>query len=54
VTTAVFVQLELNGLARLGTNPGDVLRRSVSGYSTANDPALRPAGDRAANYFPNF
>ena len=54
VTTAVFVQLELNGLARLGTNPGDVLRRSVSGYSTANDPALRPAGERAANYFPNF
>ena len=54
VTTAVFVQLELNGLARLGTNPGDVLRRSVSGYSTANDPALRPAGDRAANYFPKF
>jgi LPS-assembly protein len=54
VSTSVFVQLELNGLARLGTNPGDVLRRSVSGYSTANDPALRPAGSKAADYFPNF
>ncbi len=54
VTTAVFFQLELNGLARLGTNPGDVLRRSVPGYSTANDPALRPAGDRASNLFPSF
>ncbi len=54
VTTAVFVQLELNGLARLGTNPGDVLRRSVPGYSTANDPALRPLGSKAANYFPEF
>jgi LPS-assembly protein len=54
VTTAVFVQLELNGLARLGTNPSDVLRRSVPGYSTANDPALRAVGGRAANYFPEF
>ena len=54
VTTAVFVQLELNGLARLGTNPGDVLRRSVPGYSTANDPALRAIGGRATNYFPEF
>ena len=54
VTTAVFVQLELNGLARLGTNPGDVLRRSVPGYSTANDPALRATGGRATNYFPEF
>jgi LPS-assembly protein len=53
-STSVFVQLELNGLARLGTNPGDVLRRSVPGYSTANDPALRPIGERPPNYFPNF
>ncbi len=54
VSTSVFVQLELNGLARLGTNPGDVLRRSVPGYSTPNDPALRPVGDKAANFFPEF
>jgi LPS-assembly protein len=54
VSTSVFVQLELNGLARIGTNPGDVLRRSVPGYSTANDPAARPVGDRAANFFPEF
>jgi LPS-assembly protein len=54
VSNSVFVQLELNGLARLGTNPGDVLRRSVPGYSTANDPASRPIGDKPANFFPNF
>jgi LPS-assembly protein len=54
VSTSVFVQLELNGLARLGTNPADLLRRSVPGYSTANDPALRPIGDRAGTYFPEF
>ncbi|MEP6942115.1 MAG: LPS-assembly protein LptD [Betaproteobacteria bacterium] len=54
VSNSVFVQLELNGLARLGTNPGDLLRRSVPGYSTANDPALRPMGDKAANFFPEF
>jgi len=53
-STSVFVQLELNGLARLGTNPGDVLRRSVPGYSTANDPAARPIGDKPANFFPEF
>ena len=53
-STSVFVQLELNGLARLGTNPGDVLRRSVPGYSTANDPSARPIGDKPANFFPEF
>jgi len=54
VSNSVFVQLELNGLARLGTNPGDVLRRSVPGYTTATDPAARPVGDRAADFFPSF
>jgi LPS-assembly protein len=31
-TTSVFVQLELNGLARVGTSPLELLRRSVPGY----------------------
>ncbi len=39
-TNSVFVQLELNGLARVGTSPLDLLRRSVPGYTRTNDPSL--------------
>ncbi len=38
-STAFFLQLELNGLGRIGSSPLDVLHRSVPGYSTANDPS---------------
>ena len=41
-TNSVYVQLELNGLARLGTNPLDLLRRSVPGYQKTNDPTVSP------------
>jgi LPS-assembly protein len=41
-STSIYVQLELNGLARIGTNPLDLLRRSVPGYQRANDPTLSP------------
>jgi len=41
-TTAIYLQLELNGVARLGTNPLDLLRRSVPGYQRTNDPTLAP------------
>ena len=51
---SVFVQFELNGLARLGTNPIDVLKRSVPGYLTGNEPSMRPAGVAATDYFPEF
>ena len=53
-STSVFVQFELNGLARLGTNPIDVLKRSEPGYLTVNDPSLRPAGAVPSDYFPGF
>ncbi len=36
---SVFVQLEFNGLARVGTSPLDLLRRSVPGYLRSNDPS---------------
>jgi LPS-assembly protein len=36
-TNAVFLQLELNGLSRIGTNPLDALRRNIPGYSKTND-----------------
>ena len=35
-TQAVFMQLELNGFSRIGSNPLDVLRRSIPGYSQPN------------------
>jgi LPS-assembly protein len=41
-TTAIYLQVELNGLARFGTNPLDLLRRSVPGYQRTNDPTLSP------------
>ncbi len=40
-SSSVFVQLELNGLARVGTSPLELLRRSVPGYVPTNDPTLR-------------
>ena len=43
-TTAVYLQLELTGLARIGTNPLDLLRRSVPGFLRSNDPARRARG----------
>jgi len=52
VSSSVFVQFELNGLARLGTNPIDVLRRSVPGYQTVNEPTVPAA--TGAEYFPRF
>ena len=52
-TTSVFVQLELNGLARVGTSPLELLRRSVPGYVPTNDPSLRER-DRRFEALPEF
>jgi len=41
-STSVYLQLELNGLARVGTSPLELLRRSVPGYQRTNDPTLSP------------
>jgi LPS-assembly protein len=35
-TTSFFLQLELNGLSRIGLNPLDTLRRNIGGYSKLN------------------
>ena len=37
-TSALFFQLELNGLTRLGSNPLDALRTSIQGYQMVNQP----------------
>jgi len=52
--SSIFIQFELNGLARFGTNPLELLRRSVPGYLKINDPTLRPTGAGPADYFPQF
>ncbi len=41
-TTALFFQLELNGLGRIGANPLDMLRRSIPGYGVINQPTADP------------
>ncbi len=52
-TNSVFVQLELNGLARVGTSPLELLRRTVPGYLRTNDPALQQR-DRSYDPLPEF
>lgn len=51
--TSFFVQLELNGLARVGTSPLDLLRRSIPGYVPVNDPLMMQR-DRTSDPLPEF
>ena len=41
-TRAFFVQIEFSGLASLGSNPINMLRRSVPGYGKISDPGSSP------------
>ncbi len=52
-TRSVFVQLELNGLARVGTSPLELLQRTVPGYLRTNDPAIQQR-DRSYDPLPEF
>jgi LPS-assembly protein len=45
-TTALFFQLELNGLGKVGPDPFDVLRRAIPGYRLPTDRQVLPS-----NYF---
>ena len=49
-SNAVFLQFELTGLSRLGSNPFEVLRQSIGGYTR---PPLRPTGT-AQEYYPGM
>jgi len=42
-TSAFFIQLELNGLARIGTDPFDILRRNIPGYQLPFDRPQLPS-----------
>ena len=46
VSTSFFLQLELNGVSRIGSNPLDVVRRNIGGYTP-----LDPRTPRADEYF---
>jgi LPS-assembly protein len=48
-TSAVFVQFELGGLSRLGSNPLAILRQNIGGYERA--PARAPA---PGEYYPGM
>ncbi len=41
-STSIFVQLELSGLSRIGSDPQDVLRRNISGYKPFDPRATTP------------
>lgn len=41
-TSAVFFQLELNDFSRIGSNPLDLLKRSIPGYGIINQPTADP------------
>jgi len=41
-STTFFVQLELNGVSRIGSNPLDTLKRNIGGYSVLDPRIQRP------------
>ncbi|NDP43910.1 MAG: LPS-assembly protein LptD, partial [Aromatoleum sp.] len=51
-TTSVYLQIELTGLARFGTSPLDLLRRSVPGYLKSTDPTVTPR--ESGDYFQEY
>jgi LPS-assembly protein len=42
-TTAAFLQLELNGLMQIGSNPLTVLQRSIPGYTRTGSQGSSPS-----------
>ena len=48
-STAIFLQLELNGVSRIGSNPLDTLQRNIAGYIRRD-----PQPSRAEDYYQPF
>ncbi len=40
LSTGIFVQLELNGLVRIGSDPLNALRQSIAGFTKLNQPTV--------------
>ncbi len=54
-TNAVFLQLDLTGLSRIGTNPLELLRRNIPGYQRSSELVReREAAERSPWYQPNY
>jgi LPS-assembly protein len=49
-STTFFVQLELNGVSRLGSNPLEALRRNIPGYRPVEPGSLRPTASQGPYY----
>jgi LPS-assembly protein len=49
-STTFFIQLELNGVSRIGSNPFETLRRNISGYTRLDPRAPRPDDTRTPYY----
>lgn len=43
-STSIFVQLELNGVSRIGSNPLEVLQRNIAGYARLESRAVHTGG----------
>jgi LPS-assembly protein len=39
---SIYMQLELNGVARVGSNPLEVLKQNIAGYTKLNEPQPNP------------
>ena len=50
-TTALFLQLELNGFSRIGSNPLESLKRSVPGYQRVNVKSPEARTDGSFNFY---
>jgi LPS-assembly protein len=53
-STSFFVQLELGGLSRIGTNPLETLRRNIAGYERFDPRSPRPEGASPDGITPTF
>ena len=49
-STTFFVQLELNGVSRIGSNPMETLKRNIGGYARLDPRATRPDETRTPYY----
>ena len=49
-STTIFVQLELNGVSRIGSNPMETLRRNIGGYARLDPHSQRPDDTRLPYY----
>jgi len=50
-STTFFVQLELNGVSRIGSNPMETLRRNIGGYARVDPGAAIPDERQNAYYY---